>query len=133
MALTDVVVGESEINGKGVFAGRDFKKGERVLKWDTSVKLTESQVNELSAEERGYVTSLDKRTYILLQAPERYVNHSCLPNVEVKDYCDVAIRDLNEGEEITADYSKEFIPNLNLKCNCQSANCRRIINSDENV
>ena len=128
-----ILIRESKIHEKGVFDSKNFKKDDAILKWDTSVKLTENQVNELSAEERKYITSLGGGKYILLQAPERYVTHSCLPNVEVKDYCDVAIRDLNEGEEITADYSKEFIPNLNLKCNCQSENCRRIIRSDENV
>ncbi len=128
-----VIIKDSKIHGKGVFASKQFKKDEVVLKWNTSVKLVKSKVNELSAEERRYVTSLDKETYILLQAPEKYVNHSCLPNVGIMDYCDVALRDIKEGEEITTDYSKEFIPNLNLKCNCQSANCRGIIRNDKNV
>lgn len=128
-----IIIKESKIHGKGVFASKQFKKDEVVLTWNTPIKLTKNQVNELPVEERRYVTSLDKDIYILLQVPERHVNHSCSPNVGVNDYCDVALRDIEEGEEITADYSKEFIPNLVLKCNCQSRNCRRIIHGGKNV
>jgi len=130
MALSDVVIRESEIHGKGVFAGREFDDEEIIFKWDTSVGLTLEKINELPEEARKYVTSIGEGIYLLLQPPERYVNHSCSPNLEVKDYCDVAIRDVKEGEELTIDYSKEGIPNLNLNCNCESSNCRGIIRSD---
>lgn len=101
--------------------------------WDTSMKLVLEQVNRLSEEEKKYVTSVEKSVYLLLKSPEKYVNHSCSPNLEVKNYCDVALRDIHVGEEFTADYAKEDIPNLVLKCNCQSRNCRRIIHGGKNV
>ena len=75
----------------------------------------------------NYITSIENGIYILLQLPERYVNHSCFPNAEAVDYCDIAIRDIEAGEEITVNYSKEKIPNLNLRCNRQNINCRNII------
>ena len=38
-----------------------------------------------------------------------------------------ANRDFKKGEEITGDYSKENIPNLNMKCNCGNRSCKKII------
>jgi len=38
--MADVIVKKSKIHGLGVFASRNFKKGEIIIKWDTSHKLT---------------------------------------------------------------------------------------------
>jgi len=58
-----------------------------------------------------------------MQVPEKYVNHSCNANTRVGNQCDIAIRDIKKGEEITSDYGKEgsFI---SFKCECGSKNCR---------
>jgi SET domain-containing protein len=49
-----------------------------------------------------------KRTFkkgeVVMQIPERYVNHSDNPNTEVIDDTDVALKDINIGEEITSNY-----------------------------
>lgn len=74
-----VLVKNSKIQGKGVFARRDIKKGEVVLRWDTSHLLKKSEVDRLSSKEKKYVTYLNNK-YVLMQIPERYVNHSCDPN-----------------------------------------------------
>ncbi|MCX6777309.1 MAG: SET domain-containing protein [Candidatus Micrarchaeota archaeon] len=123
----DILVRESKIHGNGVFANRDFAKGEVVLRWDVSHVLTPKQVEELPEDEKKYASVIEGR-YILLQPPERRVNHSCEANTFVKSCCDVARRDIKKGEEITADYGEEDIPGIkNMKCNCGSKNCRRII------
>jgi len=124
--MADIVVKESKIHGKGVFAARDFKKGEVVLKWDISHELTKKEVDEMPEEEKRYVVFFDGK-YVLMQPPERYVNHSCDANTYADNFCDVAKRDINEGEEITADYVEEGVPDLNMVCNCGSKNCRKII------
>ena len=110
----------------GVFAARNFRKGEVVLKWDTSHELTKDQANNLTGNEKQYVTCLNGK-YILMQAPERYANHSCDANTHAENFCDIAKRGIKKGEEITSDYSEESIPGLNMRCNCGSSNCRRII------
>jgi SET domain-containing protein len=123
----DVLVKKSKIHGSGLFSNRDFAKGEVVLKWDVSHVLTPKQVEELSEDEKIYVNILDGK-YVLLQPPERRVNHSCEANTYVKNCCDVARRDIRKGEEITADYEEEDIPGIkNMKCKCGSRNCRGII------
>ncbi|MBW3012268.1 SET domain-containing protein-lysine N-methyltransferase [Candidatus Woesearchaeota archaeon] len=123
--MADILVKKSKIEGKGAFAGRDFKKGEIILRWDTSKTLTKEQADNLPEHEQRYVSFFDGK-YILMHEPERYVNHSCDANTYAKDFCDVAKRDIRKGEEITTDYAKE-VPGINMKCNCGSKNCRKYI------
>ena len=125
----DVIVKDSKIQGKGVFANRDFKKGEVVIRWDTSHKLTKEEVNKLSEKERIYVSFLDGE-YIQMQSPSKYVNHSCNSNTNSNNNRDVAIRDIKKREEITADYSKDEVPGFKMKCNCGAKNCKGIIKSE---
>jgi len=118
-----IVVKISKIEGKGVFATRDIKKGEIVLKWDTSKLLTKNEINSFPDEEKRYIIPFEDK-YILIQEPERYVNHSCDSNTLAKDGCDIAIKDIKQGEEITANYFYQKSPFVNFKCNCGSSNCR---------
>lgn len=127
MKSDDVIVKKFPIHGRGVFAARDFKKGEVVLHWDISHILSKEEVEKMNEEEKRYV-AFSGGKYIIMQAPEKYVNHSCTANTWVKDFCDVAVRDISKGEEITADYSEELPPCFFMKCNCGSKNCRKIIN-----
>lgn len=124
--MADVVVKKSKIHGKGVFAARDFRKGEVVLRWDISNELTKKEIEKLPEKERKYVTYL-KGKYVLMKYPERYVNHSCKANTTPKNCCEIAVKDIKKGEEITTDYSEECAPNLRMKCSCGSRNCRGII------
>ena len=65
--------------------------------------------------------------YIITQEPECFVNHSCEANTYSKDFCEIALRDINEGEEITADYTNDIPPNTKMNCNCGSDKCKKII------
>lgn len=127
--MADVTVKISKIHGIGVFAARNFKKGEVVLKWNTSHKLTKEQVDKFSEDKKCYVTHLNGK-YIFMQAPERYVNHSCEGNTHAEKFCDIADRNIKKGEEITTNYAEESVPGLNMKCNCGSRSCRGIIKTD---
>jgi len=125
----NIIVKKSNIEGRGVFANKDFKKGEIVLKWNTSNKLTKEEVDKLEKNEKKYVTFIDG-VYTLIPKPERYVNHSCEPNTHVKNKCDVAIKDIKKGEEITGDYSEDLVLGEEMNCNCKSKNCRGIIKNE---
>jgi SET domain-containing protein len=72
-------------------------------------------------------TSLLNGTYILMQEPERYINHSCEANTTAKDFCDVARRDIKKGEEITADYREDTQAKGEMKCRCGSPTCKKIL------
>lgn len=124
----DIIVKESHIEGKGVFTARDFKKGEMVLDWSDSPILTPGQAEEIPEEDKKYLYySGDKRIFV--SSPARFVNHSCDPNTVIRNFCDIAKRDIKSGEEITEDYSTENNPNLDIICKCGSKNCKRIIKS----
>lgn len=124
----NVIVKKSNIDGKGVFAARNFKKGEVVLKWDISRILTSKELKQLAEEEKKYVSYMNGK-YVIMQPPERFVNHSCDANTHADNFRDIAKRDIERGEEITADYSEETVPDFKMKCKCGSKNCRGIIKS----
>ncbi|MFA6391253.1 MAG: SET domain-containing protein-lysine N-methyltransferase [Patescibacteria group bacterium] len=125
--MTDnVIVKGSSINNKGVFATKDFKKGEVVLPWQVNSILSMEEVKKLPASERHYIANYAGGKYLHQQEPERYVNHSCDPNTETGEDCDIAVRDIKEGEEITSDYSKSKML-MHFECNCGAKNCRKFI------
>jgi len=126
MSSDDVVVKKSKIQGKGVFANRNFKKGETIIKWDTSHELSSAEIKKLSGSDKKYIAFLEGK-YIVMQSPAKYVNHSCNANTFAKNFCDIAKRDIEKGEEITGDYSENNIPGEKMKCSCGSKNCKKVI------
>ncbi|MEK6963160.1 MAG: SET domain-containing protein [Nanoarchaeota archaeon] len=105
--MGDVTVKKGNLFGKGVFANRDFKKGEVVIKYKLK-SLTEQEYEDLPAMEKNF-THVHWGIIHLYSSPERYVNHSSNPNTHpnFKDQCDVAIRDIKKGEQITTDATKD--------------------------
>jgi SET domain-containing protein len=107
--MKDVILKKSKIGqfGKGVFAQRDFKKGERVIQYQLK-ELSEEEYSHLSSTEKQFVHQ-HKGIKYLYSIPERYVNHSSTPNTiqDLNSKCDVALREIKKGEEITTDSSKD--------------------------
>lgn len=125
--LNNVEVRDSTIAGRGLFAKRDFVQGEVVLAWNSdNVYLSEEELASLSDELKQYVAIYNDQ-YLLIPAPERYMNHSCEPNTETNDEGeDVATRDILAGEEVTGDYRR--IPTLlGFVCRCGTAQCAHTI------
>jgi SET domain-containing protein len=125
MNSDDVEVRKSGIQGTGLFARRAFKAGEVVLQWKLEKKIDATELPALDFEERKYLHPLDEQTYAILQPPERFVNHSCDNNTVVKDLCDLAVRDIQVGEEITSDYSSSDSGDQSFQCSCGAPNCRK--------
>jgi SET domain-containing protein len=122
----DIAIKKSKIGGLGVFANRDFRKGEIVLKWKKSRILTRSQLNKLSDHQKNYIVKIGKNKYALLNSPEKFVNHSCLPNTYSKNSAEIASRKIKKDEEIVSSYQPEQIF-VSFKCKCESKNCRKFI------
>lgn len=121
--MKDIEVKKSKIIGKGVFALRDFKKGEVVLKWNPK-PITKAEADKLTDIKDDYVLHVGRK-YFLQQAPEKYVNHSCESNTFTNNFSDIANRDIKKGEEITSDYGDESTNSF--KCKCGSKKCKTII------
>ncbi|MEK7188329.1 MAG: SET domain-containing protein-lysine N-methyltransferase [Patescibacteria group bacterium] len=127
--IKKVEVKTSKIQGKGVYALADIKKGEVVLIIDDShvvkdpTKLTNKQ------NEFDYDYLADGKV-ILMQSPEKYINHSCDPNTYTKTVNGIrnviAMRDIKAGEEIIYDYSMNGDNNGTFICHCDSFRCRKI-------
>lgn len=122
----DVEMRRSSIHGMGIYSLRAFQAGEIILRWDISHLITNEEMASLSDEERQYTHPFDGNTAIIVQPPERYVNHSCANNTVVRDFCDVAVRDISAGEEITSDYSSDGSGSKFI-CSCGAKNCRGIV------
>ncbi len=131
--MTSVEVKPSRIHGKGVFAAVDFKAGDRILRRDESRLVTEE--NPLREREQEYHCDwLADGRVVYLPEPERYINHSCDPNVYLKEIGDrkyhVALRDITATEETTHDYCIDGFGDTLWECNCGSDKCRKTIHSN---
>ena len=123
--MKNVVVRDSPIHGRGVFAARRIEPGEVIIDGSRDV-LTDEAVEALPPEDRIFLSVVDGRN-ILMQEPARFVNHSCDPNARGTDRHDIATRVIEAGEEITVDYVAEQVPGLRLECNCRAPNCRGLL------
>lgn len=107
--MEKVLIGKGEIFGKGIYAARDIKKDEIVIKYNLK-PLTEEDYKNLTEREKAFVhTHFGVKQ--LYSEPERYVNHSSNPNMlqDLENKCDVAIRDIKQGEQIMTDATKDEI------------------------
>ncbi len=105
--MIDLLIGKGKLNGKGVYAGRDFKKGEIVSKYNLK-PLSPEEYQELPETERKFCHKHWGKIYLYLE-PDRYVNHSKNPNTyqDLENKCDIAVRDIKRGEMITCDATKD--------------------------
>jgi hypothetical protein len=106
MDFGDVIVKKSAIgqfeDGLGVFAKRDFKKGEVVVQWNLKV-LKKEEYEDLSDYERNNFCHTRNGIINFYPDPERHVNRSKNPNVTIdfEKQADVALRDIKIGEELS--------------------------------
>jgi hypothetical protein len=121
-----------------MFASAPIKQGEVVNIWGGTLLLTEEDIAGDQAKKwraKGYVwAAIDEGLYLaaLLNEGEEdltdFINHSCDPNVWMKDEVTlVARRDIVVGEELTIDYAmiegtEEWVGPW--ECRCGSELCR---------
>lgn len=76
-------------------------------------------------ERYGYADGLGN--LVLCWDKARYMNHHCEPAVRGVGCCaDVAVRDLEAGEELSCDYG-ELCPSQPMRCACGSPACRGVV------
>lgn len=103
-----IYVDSSTVHGKGIFAARPIKKGEVIGHYKT-------RKTKLTAEENPYVVEIyddegNLSGHRLGTNDFKYINHSTTPNTDMvgDELQMVALRDIDEDEELTWYYGPEF-------------------------
>lgn len=126
--MSNVSVRQSEKQGRGVFADRDFLVGETVLQIDDSHVVTDETV--LTDEQHEFDLDYVGDMTILMQEPEKFINHSCDPNTFVKTLNSIrtvlAMKAIKKDDEITYDYVVNGDNDGTFTCHCGSERCRGV-------
>ena len=123
MFLIDTYLDKSKIEGIGVFAKENVKKGEKIKEVRPEFEIEFDKENlprmplALARMIDNYAYEREKGSKIVVLGidNEKYLNHSDDPSVNDDG---IALKDINIGDEITIDYKdfddsidKWFIPN----------------------
>ncbi len=122
----DVYVGTCEL-GKGLFAGSPIPAGSLILPLSGRAFGRQDPIHR--TPEGANLLQTGPHTYILLEPPAVFANHSCEPNAGIRfNRQMVAIRDIAVGEEIRFDYSTTMDEDFwTLPCRCGEAHCRGLV------
>lgn len=108
----NIFLGESELQGLGVFAGRDFKKDE-IVEICPYLKIYKGHMND-ECEVGDYTFEFDDESEVLIQGYGSMYNHHKDNNIdyfydEGDDMFEfVALRDIKKGTELTVNYGDEY-------------------------
>ena len=117
----DVEVAAAGAKGHGVFAVREFVRGETVIA---------GRAIGYPARRTRMSVQVDWARHVEMDAPATLLNHSCAPNLGVREnewraYDFVALRDILAGEELAFDYAMtEHSLVTSLSCCCGSEACQ---------
>lgn len=132
LKLKKIHINKSKLHGKGLFALKRIKKGEKIFTIrGKKVKFLIHNEKEAKKAEMDWI-GMGKNQWIdPTNYHGSYLNHSCNPNTGIKSKkIIVARRNIEKGEEITFDYStNEADVFWELRCSCGEATCRKIIKS----
>lgn len=128
--MKHIYICTSKIEGKGIAAGEDLNKGDVIQRIKGEPKFLAIKNKKDSLSYPNWI-GVGKNKWINPDYPNQYLNHSCNPNSGIKGKVTmIALLDINEGEEITIDYSIIEGNDLwEMKCRCGEKNCRKIIRS----
>jgi SET domain-containing protein len=118
------------VKGLGVFACRDFARGEFIFRRRHGRVINNSEITSLSEEEQRHLCELDFETSAVLLPPGCYLNHSCDPNGIRSGVNVYAWRELYAGDEITIDYRLNAHDGERWDCDCGAANCQGYVIDD---
>lgn len=124
--MKNVIVKSAGRKGKGVFALRNFSKGEIVLRYKRGKILDESESPKTWKGKYVYLDKVGDGKFMIMKPPERYINHSCDTNIYIKNWKFIATKSIRKGQEICVDYSiNNDYSGVKFKCYCKSKNCRK--------
>jgi hypothetical protein len=130
--------------GRGVFARELVKKGEMLMVMGGYI-CDISEENDLGKFGSDYNMDISvthsfcptKESDLDLM-PQHLINHSCEPNAGFEDVVTiVALQDIKPDQEVVYDYafvmwsSDESAVHFQLKCECGSPSCRKIVTEND--
>jgi uncharacterized protein len=126
-----VEVSDSKLNGKGMYAKEDIKKGEVVFIKGGYI-LTREEIysstvinSYLPISNDYFIGARNKEEEPFIKL---YNNHTCEPNCGVMgEITFVAMTDIPKGEELTIDYCMVDNEAYVIDCNCGCPTCRKQI------
>jgi hypothetical protein len=128
--MSRIYTADSPIHGMGVFTSDHFSPGEIILKIDDSRIVSETvPLDTARGDFDHHCDYLASGNVVLMQPPERFINHHCKPNTFIRtilgDRYVVALRDIQPGDEITYDYCINGDGDTAWDCSCDSSECRK--------
>src|SRR6478672_934355 len=121
--LSDVEVRAAPPKGKGVFARRDFERGEFIFRRRHGRIVDTAGIAALSAEDQMHICELDWDRFAVLLPPGCYLNHSCDPNAMRSGVKVFAWQPIRAADEITIDYRLNAFGGDSWPCACSAKNC----------
>ncbi len=116
--------------GFGLFTNKRIKKGELAFIVAGPARHFTSKTSEECYRYQNWF-AVDKDTWIDPVSPYVFSNHSCAPNLGIRDKREfVALYEIEPNEELTFDYSITEDELLwQLVCACGEKECRKVIRS----
>jgi ketosteroid isomerase-like protein len=129
--MNNVTIGTGKLAGQGVYAARDFEKGELVVPYNLK-PLTQAEFDALPMSEREWTHSFYGKIF-LFPEPARYVNHDDDPSTypDLERQGNYALRPIKKGEAITINDHIELMHELEtfLEAYEKAANRRDFANA----
>lgn len=126
-----ITIRDSKIHGLGLFAISPIEKGEVVfIKGGHIVSKEELYFDKtinsyLPIDDLFFIGAISEEEE---EKVKLYQNHSCEPNCGIRgEITFVALRKIEEGEELTCDYATIDNEEYEFECNCGSDTCRKKI------
>ncbi|HWX89385.1 MAG TPA: SET domain-containing protein-lysine N-methyltransferase [Rhizomicrobium sp.] len=127
-------IADTHRTGRGLYSRCGFKSGEPVFTMQGEKRHYISRTVEDAFRFENWLV-IDKDLFLDPASPYLFANHSCEPNLGIRDALDfIALRDIAPHEQLTYDYSltTDELPWM-MKCNCRRRSCRGIIRSVQHL
>ena len=129
-SASPLYVADTHRTGRGLYSNRAFKRGELVFTMQGERRHYESRTAEDAYRCENWLV-IDKDIFIDPAPPYVFANHSCEPNLGIREPLHfMALRDIAPGEELTYDYSitTDELP-WTMQCLCGALGCRKLISA----